>query len=141
MKTLLVILFACFVQLAFYDYSLNQKISMVGFEPTQDQKSTHREIPYARAAGSLGAMLFGILFGSVYDRIREAKGEISIIELGAAFASAHLYKAVLVSPLVYVGVYITSGSQPDVVIASLFAFQNGFFCHSIFLNKKEESPS
>jgi hypothetical protein len=51
-----------------------------------------------------------------------------------------LIRALLVAPIIFVGVYKATNTNPDKVLAALLAFQNGFFCDSILRKKDEKTP-
>jgi hypothetical protein len=87
-------------------------------------------------------MLLGITFGSVYESLNTRRGKVSFKdELSASLTSAHFFKSLLASRVVFAGVYVASGSQPDLVVALLFAFQNGFFCDAILRDSREKKPT
>ena len=141
MKTLISIVVAGLILTVFFDYSLNHKISFLGFAP-QTATGASAPVPYGKAIGSLAAMLVGIIFGSIYEGVRGLEGKVNIgSEIMKVISSAHFYKALLVAPLVFAGIYTAAKAQPDEFVATLFAFQNGFFCHSIFLGRKREQGS
>ncbi len=54
--------------------------------------------------------------------------------------SATFVRPLVISPIVFSGVYVVIREKPDVVVACLFAFENGFFCESVF-NKNVASKS
>ncbi len=94
--------------------------------------------PYVEVGLCGVAMMLGILFGTVHERLKDSMASINLVaEFGAALRSAPFLRAMLVSPLVFVGVYMVVRTQPDLVIAVVFAFQNGFFCEAVFRKKAE----
>ncbi len=77
-------------------------------------------------------MLLGLVFGSIYDKIKDRERRISYLrEIKAAISSPSFFRALLASPIVYSAVYIAAKSQPDAIIALVFAFENGFLCEAI----------
>lgn len=120
----------------FYDYTFNHKISLIGFDQ-EPHAQRPREVPLSQISISALAMVLGILFGSVYDNVNRKKGTVNLKRVVAdSIRSAHFFKALLAAPIVFAGVYLASRSQPDVVVAFLFAFQNGFFCDAILRDRK-----
>ena len=64
--------------------------------------------------------VLGILFKSIWESS----------SIRAVFAFKNL-KPVLIAPIVFYGVYATVNTLSDSILASLIAFQNGFFWQSI----------
>ncbi len=102
------------------------------------KSSSERSIPVIDIFVSISSMILGIIFGGLYNQL-EGRKKVSIIrELKRLFDSASFIRALLVSPIVFCGVYLAASKQPDKVVALFFAFENGFFCHQIFLKRKSE---
>ena len=80
---------------------------------------------------SAALMLCGILFGSIYAELQNDDAPPNQA-MKRAFAKPGLYRALLVAPIVFAGVYAFARSHNDGIIVAIFAFQNGFFCESIF---------
>ena len=132
------IMFFIVVLSIFYDYSFNDRVLVLGFG--ENHNTAEKEIPIAGIMTSSVGMLIGIIFGSIYNRIKSIQGQVHIInEIRDTVLSAHFFRSLLVSPLIFIGVYIASKSQPDIVISTIFAFQNGFFCDSIFRKDYEKN--
>lgn len=48
---------------------------------------------------------------------------------------SYLYRSLLVSPMVFAAVVTYIGKDANIVMATIFSFQNGFFWETIFNNK------
>jgi len=73
------------------------------------------------------AILFGILFGSLYNRLRQFEGHLNLgRELIETFQSSRFITSLLIAPLIFGGVYVAAKTQPDRVVAFLFAFSKRF---------------
>ena len=78
-------------------------------------------------------MFFGIIFGSLYQRISKKKKKISIKkELSETFASPHFWSTLCVAPLVFFSTYALTSDDPMQLSSLTLSFQNGFFCQAIF---------
>ena len=96
-------------------------------------------LPVYKIIGTVLSMLFGIVFGSLHDQLL-GRERISIgKEVARLTRSPRLYRALLASPILYVGVYVAAKTQPDLVISLMFAFQTGFFCNAIMKKKAAEA--
>ncbi len=71
-------------------------------------------------------MLIGIAFGQGY-RVVSVDRKLSLKNL----LNADLWRSLLSSPIVFGAVYLGVRGQPDVVVASILAFENGFICNVI----------
>jgi uncharacterized membrane protein len=76
-------------------------------------------------------MLCGVLFGALYAELQR-DDQRPLTAVAQAFQKPSLYRALLVAPIVFAGVYAFAQSNSDGIIVAIFAFQNGFFCESIF---------
>lgn len=95
-------------------------------------------LPVWRLALSAFLMVAGILFGTIYNALKDENEDVDITtELARTFRRAAFWRALLVAPIVFIGVYLAARSQPDVTVASLLAFQNGFFCHELMKKRRE----
>ena len=121
----------------FYDYSINSRISFLGYDKKPDA-TVERKMPLSELVVSALAMLGGIIAGSVYRQL-DGEGTIDSLKVLAqeTFLSANFFRAVIASPLLFAGVYVAAKTQPDRVVAVLFAFENGFFCDIIMSRKKQ----
>lgn len=88
---------------------------------------------------SAALMLFGVLFGALYAELQH-EDQKPLEAMGRAFQKPGLYRALLVAPIVFAGVYAFARSNSDGIIVAIFAFQNGFFCESIF-RKTTSAPA
>ncbi len=78
------------------------------------------------------AMLAGICFGSVYERIRNRKRDVNLWkEFRSALTSGHFAISIIIAPLLFSSVYTAARAEPDFIVATMLAFQNGFFCERI----------
>ncbi len=124
----------------FYAYTFGVHLPPIGFQslPASDQGGAAFPVLDALLAGAL--MIVGMLFGSVYAAVREMSQPVRLgSELSRALHSPHFIRALLAAPVVFCGVYLAAKSQPDRVVAALFAFENGFFCDSILRQRRHGS--
>ena len=78
-------------------------------------------------------MFLGIVFGCLFRRVAGSDRQINLLqELRIVFGSSSFIAALCVSPFVFMGVYVTVAASPGDAASYLLAFQNGFFCESIF---------
>jgi hypothetical protein len=89
---------------------------------------------------SAALMLGGVLFGALYAELQH-DDEPPLTAMKRAFAKPGLYRALLVAPIVFAGVYAFARSNNDGIIVAIFAFQNGFFCESIFRKSAASSAA
>src|SRR5207249_3075887 len=100
----------------------------LGFTPKTPGE--RRELPVLDIVLVVISMVAGILFGTLHAALaaKENVPSFSVKEAAIkALGSVGLWKSLLAAPLVFAGVYTAAQTQPDRVIALLFAFQNGFF--------------
>jgi hypothetical protein len=83
-------------------------------------------------------MLCGVTFGAIYTELQE-EGASAILAFKRALARPALYRALLVAPIVFAGVYAFARTTSDPIIVGIFAFQNGFFCEAVF--RKSGDPT
>ncbi|MDS4025789.1 MAG: hypothetical protein RKO25_02170 [Candidatus Contendobacter sp.] len=89
--------------------------------------------PYGKFISTVLLMLIGIVFGCLFRQIKNKTGNISIFtELKIMWGSPSFWSAILVAPLVFGGVFFVGDENPANKTALFLAFQNGFFCESIF---------
>lgn len=84
------------------------------------------------------AMLLGVIFGSFYEALRVNPDGVALTALRQALRGSFLYRALLASPILFGGVYAIAKTNPDPVVALVFAFQNGFFCETILRQRLPE---
>jgi hypothetical protein len=101
-------------------------------------KELNQAVPVVVVGTTAVAMLVGIFASAMWDQLKNAPGDVIDIRLilGRALQSASLIRASLVSPIVFAAVYAVIKEQPDVVVAHLLAFQNGFFWKSVLSTRR-----
>jgi|GEM_PF-5957522 len=78
-------------------------------------------------------MFGGIVFGCLYRRLVGPNRQVNpLLELRGVFTSTSFLAALCVSPFVFMAVYTVVANTPGDPASYLLAFQNGFFCESIF---------
>lgn len=105
------------------------------FAPGDDAS---RKDNYISAGIALVGMMFGIIFGSLHRIWRERNEAMSLSVVKSSLLSPEIWRSVLVSPLVFIGVYIAAQAQPDVILSFFFSFQSGFFSDAIVQGKAKE---
>lgn len=95
-------------------------------------------VPVYTVIATVFAMVIGIVFGSLHDQLLGRKRVAIGKEIVRLTQSPRLFRSLLASPILYVGVYVAAKTQPDLVISLMFAFQTGFFCNAIMKKKAEE---
>jgi len=138
LRTLAAAVIFSVILVSFFDWALNSRIEILGFEPER-QANNARPI-WSSVALAAGGMLIGILFGTVYERIRDRQRVSLPREIRRALNSAQFAATLLIAPLLFAGVYSAARAEPDIVAATFFAFQNGFFCDRI-VNMREAPGS
>jgi hypothetical protein len=79
-------------------------------------------------------MLLGIVCGhlhSILSTVSKEGDDVTLTLVRQSFAKASLWKSVLASPILFSVVYINCQTQPDLILAGFFAFQNGFLCNVV----------
>ena len=70
------------------------------------------------------------------DRIPEDTDDIDFKALlTRAFKTRGFVSAIVVSPIVFAGVYLIIKDQPDLILSHLIAFENGFFWQAVLGNR------
>jgi hypothetical protein len=78
-------------------------------------------------------MAIGIFFGSMFRRLGNTDRRINVLEEAKAILQSSSFVAALcVSPMVFFAAFATVRASPGDPASYLLAFQNGFFCESIF---------
>jgi hypothetical protein len=88
--------------------------------------------------------IVGIIFGCLFRRIAELPKHARINprrELVDVFRRRSFWSAMLVSPFVFGPTFVLVHQTPSDPTAFMLAFQNGFFCESIFLSLFHGSES
>lgn len=92
-----------------------------------------RGFPAASALLTAVLMLLGLIFGCLFRRMAGRKEEVNIMsELKSVMRSSSFLSALCVSPFVFMSVYAVVKGTPGDPASMLLAFQNGFFCESVF---------
>lgn len=81
------------------------------------------------------ATVVGVVCGTAY-KLPAKSSLVAETAVSRQFFS-ELVRPLLASPLVFTFVYTSAREVPDLVLAGLLAFENGFFCESI-LNRRPE---
>ena len=82
-------------------------------------------------------MILGVYSGCVHSQLRDTRSPINIIEvLAEAGRRRDFWRALFVSPILFLAVYSSLEEQPDLVLGLLFSFENGFFCDKV-LERRE----
>lgn len=88
------------------------------------------------------AMLAGIVAYGVriyLDRLPDSEAEIDYRTLlPNVFRSKSFVRAIIVSPIVFLGVYVLIENQPDLILSHLIAFENGFFWQAVLVERAGE---
>ena len=92
---------------------------------------------YFKIIISAMAMIIGIIFGAIHRSWSLRKSPVTLSSVKAVLRSAELWRAMLLSPIVFSGVYVAAQDQPDYVLAFVVAFQSGFFCESVLKGHEE----
>jgi hypothetical protein len=91
------------------------------------------KFPFSAFLLTCTLMLLGILFGSLFRRLGGPSRKIDVIaEFREVISSSSFIAALCISPFVFSGVYMVALQSPGDPSSYLLAFQNGFFCESIF---------
>jgi hypothetical protein len=78
-------------------------------------------------------MALGIFFGSMFRRMGTTDRQVQVFkEAREVIQSSSFIAALCVAPLVFFGAFVTVRGSPGDPASYLLAFQNGFFCESIF---------
>jgi hypothetical protein len=90
--------------------------------------------PYASFIGTSVLLLIGIIFGTLFRAITSKSNQrINIVsEIRDVFSDNSFWTSVCVAPFVFFAVYAVIRASPSDPASYLLAFQNGFFCESVF---------
>jgi len=96
------------------------------------------EVPASRILVLGSCMLAGVLASVLADELAaQGRRPISITRvILQTLRRPHTWTALVVSPLVFYGVYAQVKYEPDSITALLLAFQNGFFWQNIIARMK-----
>lgn len=87
------------------------------------------------------ATILGIICGFVYQNIGTIKGDDNSENSGffkKLLRNSELWKSLLASPIICGVVLATNRNSPDLLMAIIFAFENGFFSNLVFSFEKKE---
>lgn len=91
-------------------------------------------IDIGKISSLIASMGMGIVFGVTYAHLRGRKADekIGLLDLARnVLQSVEFYRACLVSPLVFLGIYNNILKETSILNSLLVAFQDGFFWQSI----------
>lgn len=95
---------------------------------------TSPRFPLVRSLTAALAMVLGIFANAVW-RALEGRAEGDSVApravLRESLLSASFLRSAVVSPIVFLLVYSLVREEPDLVVANLLAFQNGFFWEAV----------
>lgn len=83
------------------------------------------------------AMLFGILCGYLHVHLARRTRVNLLLEFKRAIRAGAFTRSLLVSPIVFGAIYAITKNQPDLIIGTVVAFENGFFCDVILRGREE----
>jgi hypothetical protein len=86
--------------------------------------------PY-RAVGLGLFMIIGVFCGHLYRWIGQEQRAVNRDSLIVSLRDRSLWQSLLASPLVFLVVYALAEKQPDYLIASILAFENGFLANVV----------
>lgn len=92
---------------------------------------------YLKIIISAMAMIIGIIFGAIHRSWSTRKSPVTWPAVRVVLRSPELWRAMLLSPIVFSGVYVAAQEQPDYILAFVVAFQSGFFCESVLRGREE----
>ena len=102
------------------------------FESVQD-------VPWGRIVILIVAMFVGIMFGHYHAVASKTENRLKLGKMVTdSFSDPSLWRALFASPILFAGVYSAAVSLPDVIVAVLLSFENGFFCQRILERKVRE---
>jgi hypothetical protein len=130
-------LLAALVLTATLDYTINRASPFSRFDPAVSVGQ--KPLPVGHTVLSGAMMLLGIFAGAFRASI-QGKTQLESVrrEFLLTFRSTQFIKSVVAAPIVFSAIYLATKEQPDWVLASIFAFENGFFCDTI-LRTQEKS--
>jgi hypothetical protein len=119
-----------------FGFSVLFGISYLAFyqaSPTDLAFSGEKAFALGMVAVTAVVMLLGILFGCLYRRFSRNSGRVNAVkEIKDVLTSGSFLSALCVSPFVFFAVYAIVKQRPGDPASLLLAFENGFFCESIF---------
>jgi hypothetical protein len=113
------------VTLMAVNYQSANRLWYFGFAAGDIEKS-----PIARTLVLWASMLLGIVAGHMFRNLKDTE-ESSLRQIVGLVKRGDFVKALFASPIVFGVVYSAAREQPDLILACVLAFQNGFVCHTI----------
>lgn len=118
------------------DYTINQTSPFSRFDPAAPAAQKPVPVGHTVVAGVM--MLLGIFAGAFRASI-QGKTQLESVrrEFLQTFRNTQFIKSLVAAPIVFSAIYLATKEQPDWVLASIFAFENGFFCDSVLRTQEK----
>src|ERR1700733_3200336 len=131
------LLLAGIILTATIDYTTNQTSPFSRFDSSATVAQKPVPVGHTVLAGVM--MLAGIFAGALRMSL-QGKAEIDSFKsvLLSTLRSTQLIKSLVAAPIVFSAIYLATKEQPDWVLASIFAFENGFFCDSVLRTQEKK---
>jgi hypothetical protein len=98
--------------------------------------------PWLSILMTSGLMFLGLVFGCLFRQLSGRSERVSAWkEVKRVLRSGGFLSAICVSPFVFMSVYAAVKNTPGDPASMLLAFQNGFFCESLFAKMFPERSS
>lgn len=108
---------------------------------TDEQNFTGINDPIVGVLFLFAAMLIGVLFGVTFRLIKASRQFTGLFPaIKRAVSSREFALSLLVSPIVFWGIYEATKGNPLLGSSLILSFQNGFFCYSIFERAGKNVP-
>ncbi|QDU49467.1 hypothetical protein [Gimesia panareensis] len=136
------------IAILYFSIRLNDKSSVAGVTPVDNKNDsihfvrTYNSVVVQSSTKTLlifGAMMSGIVAGQLHLKLagRRRFGKKGFWPtVKATLITPELVRATCASPIIFGVVYNLAMGQPDLVMASVFAFENGFFCHLVLRSRE-----
>jgi hypothetical protein len=129
------------ILIVFWDLSLNRRLAVIGFEEGHEV-GPPSPLPWTDIGLNALALIVGIVFGAAHEQwMARPDDRIRLSDFWHTLTTGRSLASLVAAPLLFTGVYAVARSQPDRVVALLFAFQNGFFCKSVLRSYQNQSES
>lgn len=129
MKTLVIIVvilsLAFLILMVAVNYQLGNQLYFFGFSESETQLN-----PLVRTSLLFVIMLVGIAAGQLFRDLPKTR-EITLERVKKSLRKGGFVESLLGAPIVFGVVYSAARDQPDLVLASVLSFQNGFMCNNI----------
>ncbi|MDJ0698163.1 hypothetical protein [Mastigocoleus sp. MO_188.B34] len=78
-------------------------------------------------------LLIGVFIGHIYRFLAKypPNTKVRMEEIVGSVNDVNLWRSLISSPIVFGVVYIMAREQPDLVVSSILAFENGFICNVV----------